>query len=205
MSKRRVSNPLALAVLACLAERPMHPYEMASTMRERHKDDAIKLNYGSLYSVIEALCRNQFIVAKETVKEGKRPERTVYELTEAGSHELSDWLSDLLAEPVKEFTQFEAGLSLMPALSPAEAVAVLQQRCDMLEIGIAKSKSVLSYTRGKKLPRLFVIDREYHTMLHQAELAWTRALIADISSGKLEGMEEWQSWYTDPATPQRRH
>ena len=64
MSERPVSNPLALAVLACLAERPMHPYEMASTMRERRKDEAIKLNYGSLYSVIEALCRNAFIVAK---------------------------------------------------------------------------------------------------------------------------------------------
>jgi DNA-binding PadR family transcriptional regulator len=64
MTKRKVSNPLALAVLACLAERPMHPYEMASTMRERHKDDSIKLNYGSLYSVIELLCRNQFIEAK---------------------------------------------------------------------------------------------------------------------------------------------
>ena len=52
------SNPLALAVLACLIERPMHPYEMASTMRERHKDESIKLNYGSLYTVTEALQRH---------------------------------------------------------------------------------------------------------------------------------------------------
>ncbi len=52
--KRKVSNPLALAVLACLFERPMHPYEMASTMRERHKDESIKLNYGSLYTVTES-------------------------------------------------------------------------------------------------------------------------------------------------------
>ena len=52
---RSTSNPLALAVLACLSERPMHPYEMASTMRERGKEQSIKLNYGSLYTVVDSL------------------------------------------------------------------------------------------------------------------------------------------------------
>ena len=33
MTRRRVSNPLALAVLSCLAERPMHPYEISTTLR----------------------------------------------------------------------------------------------------------------------------------------------------------------------------
>ena len=51
----RIANPLALAVLALLFERPMHPYEMAATMKERHKEDSIKLRYGSLYTVIDML------------------------------------------------------------------------------------------------------------------------------------------------------
>ena len=128
MSRRKVSNPLALAVLACLAEGPMHPYEIASTLRQRHKDVSIKLNYGSLYSVIDALGRNGMVAPKETVRQGKRPERTIYELTGAGHHELTDWLSELLARPVKEYTAFEAGLSLMPVLPPQTAVALLNQR-----------------------------------------------------------------------------
>ena len=45
------ANPLALAVLALLFERPMHPYEMAATLRQRHKEDSIKLRYGSLASL----------------------------------------------------------------------------------------------------------------------------------------------------------
>ena len=57
MARRKISNPLALAVLACLYERPMHPYEMATTMRTRNKDESVKLNYGSLYSVVDALQR----------------------------------------------------------------------------------------------------------------------------------------------------
>ena len=55
MTRRRVSNPLALAVLACLTERPMHPYEISTTLRTRGKEQSIKLNYGSLYAVVEAL------------------------------------------------------------------------------------------------------------------------------------------------------
>ena len=63
MPRRKVSNPLALAVLACLAERPMHPYEMSTTMRERGKHESIKLNYGSLYSVVESLQKHGLTVA----------------------------------------------------------------------------------------------------------------------------------------------
>jgi DNA-binding PadR family transcriptional regulator len=179
----------------------MHPYEMASTMRERHKDDSIKLNYGSLYSVIELLCRNQFIEAKETEKAGNRPERTIYRLTEAGSHELSDWLAELLAEPKKEYTHFQAGLALLPVLSPEEAVKLLTRRCEMLELGLAKERSILDYTRSKDVARLFVIDREYAAMLREAELKWTRALVEEVRAGKLDGMADWRAWHRMAMAP----
>src|SRR3954452_19793704 len=81
MAKRRVSNLLALAVLACVAERPMHPYEISTTLRTRGKDQSIKVNYGSLYSVVESLAKHGLIEAQESVKDGKRPERTIYSIT----------------------------------------------------------------------------------------------------------------------------
>ncbi|MDQ3833383.1 MAG: PadR family transcriptional regulator [Actinomycetota bacterium] len=79
-----MSNPLALAVMALLYERPMHPYEMVSLMRERGKHESIRLRYSSLYSVVETLQREGLIVARETQREGRRPERTVYGLTDSG-------------------------------------------------------------------------------------------------------------------------
>jgi DNA-binding PadR family transcriptional regulator len=197
VSQRKVSNPLALAVLSCLNERPMHPYEMATTLRERHVDEAIKLNYGSLYSVIEALSRERFIEATAKLKEGKRPERTVYRLTEAGQLELNDWLSELLSQPAKEYTQFEAGLSLMPALPPDDALALLRRRCEMLELAQANARAVLNQLRSKELPRLFSIDLEHRIMLREAELTWVRALADDIGAGTLDGTERWRGWYSD--------
>ena len=141
-SRRKVGNPLALAVLACLFERPMHPYEMASTMRERHKDESIKLNYGSLYAVVESLQRHRLIEPQETAREGHRPERTIYRLTDAGRLELIDWLSDLICNPMREYTQFEAGLSLLPVLPPADAARLLEQRCERIEIELAQARAV---------------------------------------------------------------
>jgi len=99
MAPNNRSNPLALAVLSCLYERPMHPYEVAQTLRHRAKHESIKLNYGSLYNVVEGLEKRGFIRVTETVREGRRPERTIYEITETGSREFIDWLSALITTP----------------------------------------------------------------------------------------------------------
>ncbi len=196
MSKRKVSNPLALAVLACLYERPMHPYEMASTMRERHKDESIKLNYGSLYAVVESLKKHDLIAEHDTERAGNRPERTVYRITDPGRLELIDWLSELLSRPAKEYTRFEAGLSLLPVLPPEDAAGLLEQRCQALEVRAAQSQSLRELFAKRSLPRLFTIEAEYRWALEAAELEWTRRLIADIKSGALDGLELWRGFHT---------
>jgi DNA-binding PadR family transcriptional regulator len=168
----------------------MHPYEIASTLRERHKDESIKLNYGSLYSVVESLKTHALISDHETERQGNRPERTVYQITDAGRLELIDWLSELLCRPVKEFTQFEAGLSLMPVLPPKDVVALLEERCKRLVVELEQFQ-VARKLAGPRVPRLFLIEAEYRMMLRDAELKWTRELIVDISSGSLEGMDLW--------------
>ena len=115
------ANPLALAVLALLYERPMHPYEMGVILKQRHKEESIKLRYGSLYTVIAFLLQRGLIAARETEREGRRPERTVYEITPAGAAELHDWMAHLIGQPIKEYPQFEAALCLLPVLPPDEA------------------------------------------------------------------------------------
>ncbi|MGZ4730071.1 MAG: PadR family transcriptional regulator [Acidimicrobiales bacterium] len=195
MTKRKVSNPLALAVMACLAEKPMHPYEMATTLRDRAKDESIKLNYGSLSNVVESLQRHGLIEPRETVKDGRRPERTIYGLTEAGNHEFVDWLTELVSTPVKEYTQFEAGLSLIAGLSPDDAVVALELRCRHLEHEIAHMESIRQLASSQELPRLFWIEAEYRTSQQEAELEWTRKLAAEISAGTLEGLELWREYH----------
>jgi DNA-binding PadR family transcriptional regulator len=189
------SNPLALAVLTCLLERPMHPYEMAQTLRARAKHESIRLNYGSLYGVVEALEKRQLIRARETVRAGRRPERTIYEITDSGLREMADWLSELVAAPTKEYLQFEAALSLLPALPPDEALAALKQRRESLEIEIALLDGAVAAARSHGLPRLFALESEYLQTLRRAELEYVERLEKDIESGELSGLDQWRSWY----------
>lgn len=201
VAPRSRSNPLALAVLSCLYERPMHPYEISQTLRMRAKQDSIRLNFGSLYGVVASLEKRGLVRAVETLRSGKRPPRTIYEVTEAGRTELTEWLSELVAVPVKEYLQFEAGLSLLGGLPPDDAVALLRQRCDTLEIRIEQDRAVQE-ALVKRLPRLYLVESEYQSALLEAELTFTRGLVDDIESGTLAGLDEWHGWHdaADSAT-----
>ena len=197
-TKRKVSNPLALAVMALLFERPMHPYEMVSTMRERNKHEAIRLRYSSLYSVVGALGREGLIEELETRRDGRRPERTVYGITEAGRAEFLDWLRELLREPTKEYTRFAAGLSFLAALPPEEAAELLEQRASFLKEEVESMRARMDDAMGQGLARLFLVEEEHELVLREAELSWVRGLVREIRDGTLGGLHGWEAFHLAP-------
>lgn len=195
MASRHRGNPLALAILTCLYERPMHPYEAATVLRQRNRHDSLRLNYGSLYSVFASLERRKLIVAAGVSREGRLPERTSYELTEAGEVEIHDWLTDLVGTPVKEYPDFEAALALLPALPPDKVLALLNERAARLEVAVAQARATHEVSRQREVPRLFWVESEFHTALLEAELGYVRQLAGDITSGALDGLEWWRDMH----------
>ena len=192
MTKRRVSNPLALAVLSCLNERPMHPYEISTTLRTRGKEQSIKLNYGSLDAVVESLAQHGLISPMETTREGRRPERTVYEITEAGASEHDDWLAELLSTPVREFTSLEAGLSLMPGLEPDEVARLLGERAERLRMRLRQIEATHAAMAEAGLPRLFMVESEFQAHMLGAELEYVTRLAEQIAANELPGTSVWR-------------
>ena len=197
--RRKVGNPLALGVLACLAERPMHPYEMSTTMRERGKHESIKLNYGSLYSVVESLQKHGLISPRETVKDGRRPERTVYEITGAGRLEFVDWLSELIGTPAKEYPAFEAGLSMLAGLDPDDAVRLLRQRSALLRSQLQGGAELRRYAKDMGVPELFLIEAEHRRSQVEAEIEFVDKLAAAIVDGSLDGVDSWRETHRQVA------
>ncbi|MDQ6907609.1 MAG: PadR family transcriptional regulator, partial [Chloroflexota bacterium] len=156
-TKRSGSNLLALAVLALLAERPTHPYEMDFLMRARGLEHSIKLNRGSLYTVVETLQRDGLIVPQETQREGRRPERTVYALTEAGRAKFGGWHRELMSTPATEYTQFAAALCFIAHFPPPETIALLEERARRLDDEIEERQFTLGSVRERlNVPRLFL-------------------------------------------------
>lgn len=196
------NNPLALAVLVCLAERPMHPYEAAATLRERQKDLSVRLNFGSLYAVVASLEKRGLIAARGVVRSGRRPERTVYELTPPGQEEMESWLADLLSTPARDYTRFEAALSFLPAVAPDTALSLLRERATQLAALVQERDGTRGMLGDASVPRLFWVEEEYRDVLRRAELDFVRALIADVETGGLAG-SEW--WHEIHATSQQVH
>jgi DNA-binding PadR family transcriptional regulator len=195
MAKRRkVGNLLALAVLATLVERPMHPYELATLLRERGKDESIKIQWGSLYTVVQNLEKHGFVEAAGTARSGRRPERTVYAITKAGRAELDDWLRDLVGAPAPEFTAFEAALSVLGVLPPAEVIALLVKRADTIEAQVATRRAQVRDAM-KTVPRLFLVEIEYKLAIAQAEAAWVRSLVTELTEGTMPGMQIWHEFH----------
>ena len=198
MAARR--NPLALAVLVLLHEEPMHPYQMSATLKERRKEHSVKINYGSLYAVVESLLNRGLIEVRETVRSGNRPERTIYGITESGRQEMVEWLSRLLSEPVKEFPQFEAALSLMPALPPDEVIDLLERRLAAQQDTLDATRESMGRAIDAGMPRLFAIEHEYELALLAAEVDFLSAFLADLRDGTFGGLAGWRRLHELRAT-----
>ena len=179
-------TPLTLAVLNLLSERSMHPYEMKTLMRERGHDAVIKLKGGSVYDTVERLQRLGFIETVETSREGRRPERTVYAINEAGRDELKAWLRDMVARPVNDYPQFAAALAFVVGLEDRdEVISELTRRAIALEAQIAADDTMLRSMAETGIPRIFGIELEYAQAMRRAETEWVRRFIQELKDGDL--------------------
>jgi DNA-binding PadR family transcriptional regulator len=198
--RRKVSNLLGLHVLAALAEEPLHPYEIATRLRARGKDDDFRLHWGSFYTVVQNLEKHGFVAAAETVRDGRRPERTVYRLTAEGRAEMSDWLHEIVGRPEAEFPRLKAALSVLGVLPPDEAIGLFEQRLALLTEENAASRSMLRVAQAD-LPRLFLVEAEYSLSLREAEAAWLAGLLRELRDGTISGLDEWRRYHEAGAKP----
>ncbi|MGW7648779.1 PadR family transcriptional regulator [Streptomyces bobili] len=198
--RRKLGNPLALAVMTTLWQKPMHPYEIAQTLRSQGKDASTKTNYGSLYTVVQNLEKHGFVEVTGVERQGNRPERTVYGLTDAGREEMAEWLSDLIAIPAKEYPIFESALSLMAALPPDEVARLLEMRLASLEVQVASGRGALEKLY-ETLPRLFLVEVEYQLHMVEAQAQWVRGFLDEIRQGSLPGVDAWRRFHETGELP----
>jgi DNA-binding PadR family transcriptional regulator len=198
--RRKVANLLALAVLTTVMTKPMHPYEIGSVLRARGKDQDIPIKWGSLYRVVQNLSTHGFLRPTQTERRGGRPERTVYEITDDGRAEVVDWVSELIAQPEFGAFGFKAGLSFLAVLPPDVAADLLRQRTDALQAQVAAGRARLT-ALAAEVPRLFLVESEFDLTVREAELAWARGLLTEISQGSLPGLAQWREFYRTGQLP----
>jgi DNA-binding PadR family transcriptional regulator len=199
-TKRKVSNLLALAVLATVVPQPMHPYEIAALLRGRGKDHDLEIKWGSLYTVVGNLAKHGYLEVAGSERDGARPERTVYRITDAGRAELLDWTRELVSTPQPERPRFKAGLSVLSVLAPDEAAAALAERLAAIEADLAQRREAHAALRAE-IPRLFLVEDEYELAMRAAEADWVRGLLAELTAGSFPGLDVWRTWHETGEIP----
>lgn len=176
-----------MVVLAFLVQEPMHPYLMRRRILERHKQTVVNLTQpNSVYQAMDGLRRQGLIRARTTSHSERRPERTVYEITEEGERTLRLWLATMLSDPGRDYPDFPAAVSVLMLLDPREVERLLTARIDALQARLAQ----LVPSDGR-LPRLFQLEDEYRRAVTRAELEWLDLVVDDLRAGRLTWSREW--------------
>jgi DNA-binding PadR family transcriptional regulator len=181
---RALRNPLSLVVLGLLAEQPLHPYGMRVLMRERGHDRIVKAGPASLYDAVTRLADAGLVQAQEATREGRRPERTVYAITDAGKAALQDRVRDGLAD-LASAERFTAALSFMYALPKRQVTGLLEQRAaDLCEL-VDASDDALDTALDAGVPPIFLSEERYSQAIRRAERAWLGEFTAQLTDGTL--------------------
>jgi DNA-binding PadR family transcriptional regulator len=178
-------TPLGVAVLELLHEKPMHPYEMAQLMRERYVDNRVKLKAGSLYHTVERLLQNGFVEVVDTQRDGRRPERTVYAMTEPGKDAFQERAREMLGDIAEEYPQFLSGLAVIDDLGADIALVELEHRVTRLRAGLASDQVILKRLATDGTPEIYWLDFRYLAAQRAFEFEWAEQLLTDLSSGRI--------------------
>ncbi|GGP03353.1 PadR family transcriptional regulator [Nonomuraea glycinis] len=176
---------VGLTVLAILSVRASHPYELHRFIIDTHKDYVTGLPR-SLYHAVERLARDELITPTKTDREGRRPERTVYEITDEGRRELSTRLRRLLEEPEPDRRTLVAAISLIGVLPTEAAIKSLRLRVAALTGAIGGLDAQMATMAENGLPRLLMLELECERALFAAEQDWVREVLGRMESGELD-------------------
>jgi DNA-binding PadR family transcriptional regulator len=181
-------TPLGIAVLALLAAEPAHPYQMRHEIRVREIDRVMKVTHGTLYSTVDRLAAAGLIQPVKTSREGRRPERTVYEITAEGRDRLLDALRAELMRATPSYPKLASALAFASLLGPDEVASLLTRRCVEVEGQLSGINAALDASvkqQSRPVARVHVIEVEYQLALLRAERDWLQAVVDDIRSGRL--------------------
>jgi DNA-binding PadR family transcriptional regulator len=181
------------AVLALLAEKPAHGYELRTSFEQAVGDQWGGLNIGHLYQILERLSRDG-LIESEHQPQPIKPDRLVHHITPEGRAELERWLS----EPSSQLHGYRDDffLKLMAAVRSGQPAVldgvVRRQRAQLMKelhsLAEAKSHS------PSPIVTLLVTAAELHIradlgVVDEAEKNLSTAPVAEVTTGSAEREE----------------
>jgi hypothetical protein len=113
-------------------------------------------------------------------------------------------MRELVEQPQHEYPAFVAALSLIAALPPSEARALLRNRLDRLAEQRTEIRGLVDDSLGKGVPGLFLIEEEYRLALLAAESSFVEHFIEQITDPETGWGRMWAEFHGEPAPVDER-
>ncbi len=168
--------PGELSVLALLRDGPMHGYEMARCFERDDLAEVCPVEQSLLYTYLRNIEDRQLVTWHE-VREGKRPPRKVYALTEAGRDAVEQWLHEPVGRMRQVRLEFLLKLYFLHQSDVRAELALLQRQLAVCDDYRERLGERARCTEG--FPRLVA-----HSKLSAAEatIGWLATYAAELET-----------------------
>jgi DNA-binding PadR family transcriptional regulator len=175
---------LKLIILGLLMERDMHPYEIRHIMKERHMDQQVRLQDGSLYYAVDQLRKEGSLEVVEVVKEANRPDRTVYRITDTGHGQFQELLLQQFTKHKLIEHPFASALPFADHGDQAKIAELIEKRIKEAECRAANMRDIYK-EHVPIVPRTVLHLMAAYYMHAVTETKWLRRLHKDALEGRL--------------------
>lgn len=186
----------AFLVLAVLAERPHHGYELQRVVYGRGFRFWTQLRRSASYKALGILERADLVTGRTEPSNG--PQRKVYRITDRGVDRLRVEALRKLAEPAHPHSEIDLAIYALPFLPEGEVITALRRCLDHLRAREDFLRERLDWctTRGLRVPGL-AFERPLVAL--RAEVAWLEGLLADQLAGARTDAGDWGHYvYREP-------
>ncbi|MEC0232104.1 PadR family transcriptional regulator [Paenibacillus alba] len=176
---------MKLVILGLLMEANRHTYDIRQTMKERSMHTYMKLQDGSLYYAMDQLRKDGLVEALEVVRDTNRPEKTVYQITEAGKNKFQELLVEQLHEEIKHYHPLYVALPFTVHGDQAKIAEILEHKIMAQKIIMQRTKSVYE-EHIHSVPRVVLQMMVGGYKRAFCELKWLEELQKDAREGRLQ-------------------
>ncbi len=175
-----IVGPTRLLVLGVVRESggPVHGYDVRRKLLSRGATSWANVAPGSIYNALKTLVREGFLEDLGKDRQGARPERTCFRLTETGEEEYQRLLRETLREARLPNHPLLAGLAFLPDVPPTELADALHARADALREQAADTRTMATDIRADPdgIPPHVAESYDLVATLQEGEATWAAAL-----------------------------
>jgi DNA-binding PadR family transcriptional regulator len=169
-----------LFILGELARRgPMHGHQIRRAAQLDHLDVWTDVKPGSLYGGLRRMAAEGLVRPVRTERPGGHPERTVYEITDEGRHELEIHRSRALRDARLRPDPVDLALAYAADMVDESVLAAVRDR----HAALTHQQQSLLHLRDQAEPYLTDLERlifDHNLRRLQAELEWHDQLISQL-------------------------